>query len=55
MTPIENDSFLDFDLSPNQARLGHSEVVAPSLVAPTLMPSFSFPSPFGLPSSQLYK
>lgn len=53
MTPIGNYSLLDFDLSPNQTRLGHGEVVAPSLVC-LLMPSFSFPSPFGLPSSQLY-
>ena len=43
MTPLENDSLLDFDLSPNQARLG--EVVAPSLIVSSDA-KFLLPFPF---------
>lgn len=45
MTPLENDSLLDFDLSPNQARLGPGEVVAPSLVVSSDA-KFLLPFPF---------
>lgn len=45
MTPVENDSLFDFDLSPNQTRLGHGEVVAPSLVVSSDA-EFLFPFPF---------